>query len=460
MQARLDKNDKAKTDRMRTEYERAEAAAKAEQDLIRRTANDKMDAFAKMYADAYEQGSEFASLTDEIWAKAANDEKKAAEELEAWRLSMMEQAAQAYGEGSEKYAAAVAQISDTTARAFTAMALGEGGEEKEKKRGGGGRAPDYLEAEYAARLQLADESERKIIEIETKYQDMAAKLRADDHDTRIALTWQMVDEIAKAEEEIARAKEEAVWRVQQYLMSADQAAHMQRLRDIEMQAAEMKRAAEAAGAGPEIIGGIDQKAQAEASAARIEPLLALRDKLGGMASAVGESAGGMYKETLEAMEEETKARTQRMADLFQSMGTSIADTFVGVAIAGEDMRDSAFKLMGQLFGQLSTAFLAWATAEGSLLAGNPFAAAAAAITLGLVGSAISAFGSRGKSSGAKGGTSGMSQAAMDRRKQDKEKEASVVIYNYGFSTPDQIARSVSRGEGRGRDLEGRRRATA
>ena len=157
-----------------------------------------------------------------------------------------------------------------------------------------------------------------------------------------------------------------------------------------------------------------------------------------------------------AAEDATKAHEEKMAGMYQNMASSAVDSMIQIAVGGADMRENMFKLMGSMFGQLSTAFLAWATAEGALLSGNPFAAAAAAIALGAVASTISAFGSRGKGSGAKGTSSKMSRQSLESRKDDAPPQT--IIYNYGFATPDAIARSVSRGDMRGQDLRGREKA--
>jgi len=198
-----------------------------------------------------------------------------------------------------------------------------------------------------------------------------------------------------------------------------------------------------------------------------EKLGAYGAQFGGLGSVLGQGAEGganlfgeMYGALFDnqiAAEEATKAHTEKMAALYQSLGNEVAGTFIAMAMNGADARESVFKLMGSMFGQLSTAFLAWATAEGALLSGNPFAAAAAAIALGAIASTISAFGSRGKSGGAKGSNSnGMARKSLESRKQDEKPQT--VIYNYGFATPDAIARSVSRGDLRGQDLRGREKA--
>lgn len=445
--------DKKRTADAWAEFERRSAVSKAEEKRAKDEAIAKMRAFEAMYADAYEQGSEFATLTDDIWLKAANDEKAAAEELEAWRTQMLAQAAAAYGQGTEQYAQSVAQISDTTARAFEAMALGERKDDKGGK--GGGKSIDWAKRDFDVRLALADEHQRAVMETERRYQEMVKDLRKGDSESRLALAEKMNADLLQLEEDRDRARQEAAFKLSTYFMSQSAAEKAARIREIQAEAEEMRRIAR------------DQGADTGAIDIRERELIGEENAKGGLfagMSALGRAQTDMWaayrqsaQERQNEAEEEAKAHTERMAGLFQNMGTSIADTFVSVAIAGGDMREQTFKLMGSLFGQLSTAFLAWATAEGSLLAGNPFAAAAAAIALGAVGSAISAFGSRGKQGGASGGTASLSRSALERKRDEREKDSQVVIYNYGFATPDQIARSVTRGDMRGRDLDGRDR---
>jgi len=491
----------------------AQAQARAQQEAAAASIKDQTAMLEEMRAIYFAAGAaqgEYADLTNKIWADAGGDEKAALEALDKWRESHMAAAGTAYVDDAEQYAHAVQMIAHMHERAMSAMGLADtsaiddlmaraekaGKSRKELAKmaarqqfetdmaaargnaeavaaaekvyeaalkegeGGGGRGGKRAkrdDGEYQLRLALADEMGRKIMEIEKRYTDLASKAKEGDAETRTALARKMADEIAKIEADAARKLEDERAKVIEFGMGRAMAEHQRKLREIKRQAEEMREAARAAGMGDEAVAGIDAKEQALLQEEAMRPMREMGSRLMGLVEGAGSSVSDMFHDTLKEMEDATAARTQRMADLFETMGTSIGTTLVQVATSSEDMREKTFKVMGQLFGQLSTAFLAWAKAEGGLLSGNPFAAAGAAIALGVVGAAISSFGSRGKG----GGTSGMARQSMDRRKDDnKERDASVVIYNYGFSTPDQIARSVARGEMRGRELDGRSKRAA
>jgi hypothetical protein len=154
---------------------------------------------------------------------------------------------------------------------------------------------------------------------------------------------------------------------------------------------------------------------------------------------------------------------QIWAGAVQNMGTTFGTTMVSMLSSGENMREQTAQMMGQLFGQLSTAFLAWATAEGGLLSGNPFAAAGAAIALGTIAAAISSFGNRGSKgsagAGGGGGAGGTSTAARMASREagtqrGRDDQQGVIVYNYGFEQPDDVAQRVGQGARRAQSLRG------
>lgn len=431
-------------------------AAKVAEQRAKESALANIAIFENMYGSAYEQAGEFTTLTGEIWAKAGDDEKRAAEELEAWRLDMIAKAAAAYGEGSQQFAGAVAKISDTAQRAFSVMGLGEGKDKEDKKPRG--VKIDWAKRDYDVLLMLATDHERQKMEIERTHSEAVKNLRKGDVASEVQIKTKMYAELLKLEVDAGKARQEAAFQVQTYLMSQGAAEKAMRLKEIRDEAEQMRAIVRAQGGDT---GAIDIRerelvGEEEAKGGPFAMFGQLQEANAGMWGAYRERA----QEEQNQAEADAQKHTEQMAKLFQGMGSSIGDSFVAIAAGGADMREQTFKLMGSLFAQLSTAFLAWASAESSLLMGNPFGAAAAAIALGVVGSAISSFGSRGKGGGgASGGTAAMSRQSLERKRDDKDKEPGVVIYNYGFSTPDQIARSVTRGDMRGRDLDGRKRAS-
>jgi hypothetical protein len=339
----------------------------------------------------------------------------------------------------------------------------EGKFEKDKGKGGkgGGKAPDWYKAEWDARLSLMDEAQQQAAEIETRYAEQMNGLHADQVQLRIDLAFKMVAELDAVEaQRVANEKARAL-ELANYFRSDQEAQLANDIAAAEARATAMREIARSSGQDNlEMMRSIAAQEEAEKLGAYGAQFGGLGSVLGqgaeGGANLFGEMYGALFDNQI-AAEEATKAHTEKMAALYQSLGNEVAGTFIAMAMNGADARESIFKLMGSMFGQLSTAFLAWATAEGALLSGNPFAAAAAAIALGAIASTISAFGSRGKSGGAKGSNSnGMARKSLESRKEDEKPQT--VIYNYGFATPDAIARSVSRGDLRGQDLRGREKA--
>ena len=361
-----------------------------------------------------------------------------------------------YGETSDialEKENALAKLVEGAAAALTKDKGGKGG-------GKGGKAPDWYKAEWEARLSMMDDYSRQSAEIETRYADQMNGLHADQVQLRIDLAMKMVEELDALEaQRVANEKARAL-ELSNYFKAEQEAQLANDIAAAEQRAEAMREIARQSGQ--------DNIEMMRAIAAQEdkEKLGAYGSAFGGAGTAIGDTFGAGFGglgdaytalfDNQKAAEDATKAHEEKMAGMYQNMASSAVDSMIQIAVGGADMRENMFKLMGSMFGQLSTAFLAWATAEGALLSGNPFAAAAAAIALGAVASTISAFGSRGKGSGAKGTSSKMSRQSLESRKEDEKPQT--VIYNYGFATPDAIARSVSRGDLRGQDLRGREKA--
>jgi len=332
--------------------------------------------------------------------------------------------------------------------------------DKAGRRGGG--KDDTARLILQAQLALADENERKIIEIKNKYSEMASKLPEKEAALAAALVRQGEAEIVNFQEEKVRRQRDQAAQLTQFLANENERRYLQAIETANKQAEEMRKIA-GWDMGAQV--GVEDQRKAMIAKAGVDSLL--EGPLGGLGrigSAIGTNltAGvdaGMA--AMEALGEKTAATNELMAGMFQGMGSSVVDTFMQIGIAGGDMRENTFKMMGSLFGQLSTAFMAWATAEGNLLAGNPFGAMGAALALGVVASAIGAFGSRGKGggggSGAGAGSGASARAYMDRRRDEGGQKAADVYNIYGFATLDQVNRATDRSSKRGQDLRGRER---
>ena len=359
-----------------------------------------------------------------------------------------------YGETSDIALEKEAALAKLVEGAAAALAMGVGGK---GGKGKGGKAPDWYKAEWDARLAMMDDYSRQSADIETRYADQMNALHVDQVQLRIDLAFKMVEELDALEAKRVADEKARALELSNYFKSEQE---VQLANDIAAATARAEAMREIARQN-----GQDNIEMMRAIAAQEdkEKLGAYGAQFGGAGAALGETFGAGFGglgdaytalfDNQKAAEDATKAHEEKMAGMYQNMATSAVDSMIQIAVGGADMRENMFKLMGSMFGQLSTAFLAWATAEGALLSGNPFAAAAAAIALGAVASTISAFGSRGKGSGAKGTSSKMSRQSLESRKEDEKPQT--VIYNYGFATPDAIARSVSRGDLRGQDLRGR-----
>jgi len=332
----------------------------------------------------------------------------------------------------------------------------------------GGRGIDKEKMESQARLLLMEDESRKIYEIQMKYGEMSMFNNVSS-ELQVALLKKQSEEVEKFEAEVAKKKEDEArkkmddaQKLTQFLASEEERRYLQAVETANKQAEEMRKIA-GWDMGAQV--GVEDQRKAMIAKAGVDSLL--EGPLGGLGrigSAIGTNltAGvdaGMA--AMEALGEKTAATNELMAGMFQGMGSSVVDTFMQIGIAGGDMRENTFKMMGSLFGQLSTAFMAWATAEGNLLAGNPFGAMGAALALGVVASAIGAFGSRGKGggggSGAGAGSGASARAYMDRRRDEGGQKAADVYNIYGFATLDQVNRATDRSSKRGQDLRGRER---
>lgn len=126
----------------------------------------------------------------------------------------------------------------------------------------------------------------------------------------------------------------------------------------------------------------------------------------------------------------------------ESIGNAYLGMLSAVSQGGESFREQMMNVLGELWGQLSAGFLAWATAEGNLLAGNPFGAIAAAVALGAIGSVISSIGSRG-SSGGTGNTNAQRFNERERERREEQPETELTVNLVGIPVPDKTARELA-----------------
>lgn len=432
------------------QQEKATAEVKANEQALQ-TAADGVRRYNQMAEDSANfQTNTLASMV----AEGAQNEKAALEKLDGFYDEHIAHIQKLYGEGTAEF---VAQESILAGLVNDAAEKMKGLFDKDKGKGKGGKAPDWYKAEWDARLSMMDDYSRQSAEIETRYSDQMGSLHADQVQLRIDLAFKMVEELDALEAKRVADEKARALELSNYFKSEQEVQLANDIAAAEARAAAMREIARANGQD-----NIEMMRQIAAQEDK-EKLGAYGAQFGGAGAALGETFGAGFGglgdaytalfDNQKAAEDATKAHEEKMAGMYQNMASSAVDSMIQIAVGGADMRENMFKLMGSMFGQLSTAFLAWATAEGALLSGNPFAAAAAAIALGAVASTISAFGSRGKGSGAKGTSSKMSRQSLESRKEDQPPQT--IIYNYGFATPDAIARSVSRGDLRGQDLRGR-----
>jgi len=161
-----------------------------------------------------------------------------------------------------------------------------------------------------------------------------------------------------------------------------------------------------------------------------------------------EKFGDSYVHHSKIIQNEAQRQEQFISASSAGVSTAINNVVSGAIQGGQSFSQLVATQMGPLFGQLSSAFLAAATAEGQILAGNPWGAAAAAIALGVVAAAISAFANRGK---AGGGGAAVAPAQPTRlampeqtRRQRDEKEVIIVQLDIdGRRMARQLVRNVN-----------------
>lgn len=125
-----------------------------------------------------------------------------------------------------------------------------------------------------------------------------------------------------------------------------------------------------------------------------------------------------------------------------AVGNAFGSAFDNALNSGMSFRENMMSVLGELWGQLSAGFLAWATAEGNLLAGNPFGAIAAAVALGAIGSVISSIGSRG-SGGGTGNTNAQRFNERERERREERPETELTVNLVGIPVPDKTARELA-----------------
>jgi hypothetical protein len=146
--------------------------------------------------------------------------------------------------------------------------------------------------------------------------------------------------------------------------------------------------------------------------------------------------------------------TQVWVDSFHAVASGFGGMLVSMLQSGASFREQIFTTLGTVFGQLGAAFIAWATAEGSLLAGNPFGAIAAAVALQTIAGVIGSFGQRKPGGGGGGGGQAARREFDDRNQRDREQAPRIMVLNYGFWAPDETALSAGQAVARGRNLTG------
>lgn len=157
------------------------------------------------------------------------------------------------------------------------------------------------------------------------------------------------------------------------------------------------------------------------------------------------------------MEAQKQAAIRFGADTVTALGDSIQSALVNAITGAQSLREQTFAIMGDLFGKLSTAFIAWATAEGNLLKGNPIAAAAAAVALGTVAKLIGAFGQRKGGGGASGSSANTARRQQERPRKE-ERQPTIMIINNGLAVNDRQAKGIAQAYERGQRLRNRRAA--
>lgn len=325
---------------------------------------------------------------------------------------------------------------------------------KKNKDKGGGRGPDYARAIEEAKAALMEEGERNIYDIRKKYSEMAEALPKKEKDLRVALEKQAMAEIINLEDERRKRVEDArlaglqaqkdeARALTDFLATEDQRRIQQAIRAIEDEAAARRNANTFNPAALAMIAAQEQRA-----------LQKLKQDQVADSSKKGMDAARAAAEAQTKEMEKSRKNAQQWASTFQTAGNTVVDAMFSVAGGSVDMREAVFKTMGSLFGQLSTAYLAWANTEIAMFSGNPWLGAVAAVALGAVASAISSFGTRGK--GGSGASSGSASREVRNRESDEKRGGpNITINAMGFTTADDVARAVAKGELRGNELTGR-----
>ncbi len=131
---------------------------------------------------------------------------------------------------------------------------------------------------------------------------------------------------------------------------------------------------------------------------------------GGAASRTSERLVKAEKESKKSSDKIAKDQARKAmsvkevwASAIGGIGVTFASTFQEVAAGTANFRDTMANILGGLFDAVAGAIVGLATAEGAWLAGNPIAAAALALGVGVFTSALKGFASRGSGAGAGGG---------------------------------------------------------
>lgn len=419
-------------------------------------AQSNMEAMWKMFADERAFGtSSLAALMEQ----GSKDEEAALIKLEGYYEQHSAYIQELYKDNAEQLALNEAMLAEVVNRAAEELET----KKAQRAKRGGGRGGNDERAIMQARLAVMAEEERQIYELRFRFSEMANKLPKKEAALKTQLAREAEAQIINLQaERIRREREEMAASVQAQreqqraltaFMADEYTARLGAAKNAINDEADARR--QALIAAPVVDMG--QLAAVEAQRMRLiakAEAEAMTEALGGAFEPMAKRWDEYREKQREAQEKDLK-EAEMWAGAMQGMSASVIDGMFAMMNGTEDARTGIFKMMGQVFAQLSTAFLAWATAEGNLLAGNPWGAAAAAIALGAVASAISAFGARKPAGG--GGSRQATRALNDdtERKGRERGEGGVVIYAMGFATPDSIAGAMRRGGMRGAELDGR-----
>lgn len=386
-----------------------------------------------------------------LMMQGSKNEKEALDKLDAYYDEHITKIQQLYGDNAAVMAEQEGMLAAMVNNA--AEALAKAAKDKADK-GKGGRGPDYERAIEEAKAALMEEGERNIYEIKKKYSEMAEKLPKKEKDLRVALERQAMAEVINLEAERRKREDEArlagmeaqkneARALSDYLATENQRRLQQTIRAIEDEAQARRNA-----------NAFNPAALAMIAAQEQQALRKIKNDQAAEASKKGMDAAKAAAEAQTKEMERSRKNAQQWASTFQTAGNTVVDAMFSVAGGSVDMREAMFKTMGSLFGQLSTAYLAWANTEIAMFSGNPWLGAVAAVALGAVASAISSFGTRGK--GGSGASSGSASREVRNRESDEKRGgANITINAMGFTTADDVARAVARGELRGNELTGR-----